>query len=37
MQATGRTAARLAYLLLTNTVVAIFVGLLVANVIRPGR
>ena len=36
-QATGRTAARLAYLLMTNTIVAIIVGLLVANVIRPGR
>src|SRR5207244_2502050 len=33
----GRTAARLLYLLLTNTVVAILVGLLVANTLRPGR
>jgi Na+/H+-dicarboxylate symporter len=33
----GRTGARLAYLLLTNTVVAILIGLLVANVVRPGQ
>jgi DAACS family dicarboxylate/amino acid:cation (Na+ or H+) symporter len=35
--ATGHTAARLAWLLISNTVVAILVGLLVANTIRPGR
>lgn len=33
----GKTAGRLAFLLLLNTVVAIFIGLAVANVIRPGR
>src|SRR5204862_5061029 len=33
----GRTAARLMYLLLTNTLAAILVGLLVANTVRPGR
>jgi Na+/H+-dicarboxylate symporter len=33
----GRTAARLLYLLLSNTVVAILVGLFVANTLRPGR
>lgn len=33
----GRTAARLLYLLLTNTIVAILVGLLVANTVQPGR
>ena len=36
-QATGKTAAKLAYLLITNTIVAILVGLLVANTLRPGR
>jgi DAACS family dicarboxylate/amino acid:cation (Na+ or H+) symporter len=35
--ATGKTAARLAWLLITNTIVAILVGLLVANTLRPGR
>src|SRR5690242_17103436 len=35
--ATGKTAARLAWFLITNTIVAILVGLLVANVVRPGR
>lgn len=35
--ATGKTAAWLAWFLMSNTVVAILVGLLVANVIRPGR
>ena len=35
--ATGKTGARLAYLLITNTIVAILVGLLVANTLRPGR
>jgi DAACS family dicarboxylate/amino acid:cation (Na+ or H+) symporter len=33
----GRVAGRIAYLLILNTVVAILIGLLVANVIRPGR
>ena len=33
----GRLAGRLAGLLLLNTVVAILIGLLVANVVRPGR
>lgn len=33
---TGRTGLRLVSLLLMNTVVAIFVGLLVANIVRPG-
>src|SRR5258706_15075784 len=33
---TGKTAARLAWLLMSNTVVAILVGLLVANTLRPG-
>src|SRR5262249_23286382 len=33
----GRTAARLVYLLLSNTVAAILIGLLVANTVRPGR
>src|SRR5262249_45268031 len=32
----GRLAGRLLWLLMTNTVVAILVGLLVANVLRPG-
>lgn len=32
----GRSGRRLAFLLLTNTLVAILVGLLVANVLRPG-
>jgi Na+/H+-dicarboxylate symporter len=32
----GRSALRLAWLLLSNTTVAILIGLLVANVIRPG-
>jgi Na+/H+-dicarboxylate symporter len=35
--ATGKAAGRLLALLMTNTVVAILVGLLVANVIQPGR
>lgn len=33
----GRAGRRLTVLLLTNTVVAIFIGLLVANVLQPGR
>lgn len=33
----GREAGRLVSLLVLNTVVAIFVGLLVANVVQPGR
>ncbi|MFE1748174.1 dicarboxylate/amino acid:cation symporter [Coleofasciculus sp. H7-2] len=33
----GRSGRRLAVLLLTNTVVAILIGLLVANVVQPGR
>jgi DAACS family dicarboxylate/amino acid:cation (Na+ or H+) symporter len=33
----GRQALRLAVLLLTNTLVAIAIGLLVANVVQPGR
>src|SRR4029434_101215 len=33
----GRLAGRLFYLLLLNTFVAILVGLLVANVVRPGK
>jgi len=33
----GRVAARLAGLLLVNTLVAITIGLLVANVVRPGK
>jgi Na+/H+-dicarboxylate symporter len=33
----GRLAGKLFFLLVLNTLVAIFVGLLVANVIRPGR
>src|SRR5205823_13412354 len=36
-QVNGRTAARLIYLFLTNTVVAILIGLLVANIVQPGR
>jgi len=32
----GRTGRRLAYLLLTNTIAAILIGLLVANVVQPG-
>jgi Na+/H+-dicarboxylate symporter len=35
-QATGRMAARLTWFLMSNTVVAILVGLLVANVLHPG-
>jgi Na+/H+-dicarboxylate symporter len=35
-QIAGRTAGRLAGLLLLNTTVAILIGLLVANVLRPG-
>src|SRR5262249_40536583 len=35
-QIAGRTAGRLAFLLLLNTTVAILIGLLVANVLRPG-
>lgn len=34
---TGRTGLKLASLLLLNTVVAILIGLLVANVLQPGR
>ena len=34
---TGRTAGRLAFLLLSNTVAAILIGLLVVNVVRPGH
>jgi Na+/H+-dicarboxylate symporter len=33
----GRRTARLAFLLTLNTIVAILIGLLVANVVRPGR
>jgi Na+/H+-dicarboxylate symporter len=33
----GRLAGRLLWLLMTNTVVAILIGLLVANVLRPGE
>jgi Na+/H+-dicarboxylate symporter len=33
----GRLAGRMFFLLVMNTLVAIFIGLLVANVIRPGR
>src|SRR6266513_1072428 len=33
----GRLAGKLFYLLALNTVVAIFIGLLVANVVRPGK
>jgi DAACS family dicarboxylate/amino acid:cation (Na+ or H+) symporter len=33
----GRTGARMAFLLLSNTVVAILIGLLVANVVQPGH
>ena len=33
----GRTGARLFFFLITNTVAAILIGLLVANVIRPGH
>ena len=36
-QVGGRQAVRLAGLLLTNTLVAIAIGLLVANVVQPGR
>ena len=36
-EVTGRSAGRLAFLLLSNTVAAILIGLLVANVIRPGH
>lgn len=32
----GRTGRRLAFLLITNTLAAILIGLLVANVLRPG-
>ena len=34
--ATGKSAARLAWLLISNTTVAILIGLLVANTVRPG-
>ncbi len=34
---TGRTGARLFFFLITNTIAAILIGLLVANVIQPGR
>jgi Na+/H+-dicarboxylate symporter len=33
----GRSARRMMYLLATNTLVAIFIGLVVANTIQPGR
>lgn len=33
----GRAGSRLAFLLLTNTLAAIFIGLLVANVLKPGK
>jgi DAACS family dicarboxylate/amino acid:cation (Na+ or H+) symporter len=33
----GRSGRRLAWLLLSNTLVAIFMGLLVANLLQPGR
>ncbi|BDI34507.1 dicarboxylate:amino acid:cation symporter DAACS family protein [Capsulimonas corticalis] len=33
----GRTAGRLAYLLISNTTVAIIIGLIVVNVIQPGK
>lgn len=33
----GRGAAKLLYLLVLNTLVAIFIGLLVANIIQPGK
>src|SRR5438874_1284802 len=33
----GRGAAHLAFLLILNTIVAILIGLLVANVVRPGK
>jgi DAACS family dicarboxylate/amino acid:cation (Na+ or H+) symporter len=33
----GRTGVRMVFLLLVNTVVAILVGLLVANLVQPGR
>jgi Na+/H+-dicarboxylate symporter len=33
----GRSAGRLVYLLALNTLVAILIGLLVANVVRPGK
>ncbi len=36
-QASGKTASRLFILLIRNTVVAIAIGLLVANVLQPGR
>src|SRR3954463_6246367 len=35
-QISGRTAGRLSILLLLNTTVAIFIGLTVANLLRPG-
>lgn len=34
---TGKTAGRLAYLLLSNTTAAIIIGLIVVNIIQPGR
>jgi DAACS family dicarboxylate/amino acid:cation (Na+ or H+) symporter len=33
----GKSARRLAFLLVTNTMAAIFIGLLVANIVRPGN
>src|SRR3954470_18787309 len=33
----GRLAGKMFYLLALNTLVAIFIGLLVANVVRPGK
>src|SRR5262245_10533825 len=36
-QVSGRLAARMTWLLMVNTVVAILVGLLVANLLQPGR
>src|SRR5689334_240994 len=33
----GRSAAKMAFLLVLNTTVAIFIGLAVANILRPGK
>ncbi|MGI8905752.1 MAG: dicarboxylate/amino acid:cation symporter [Candidatus Sumerlaeaceae bacterium] len=33
----GRVAGRMAYLLMLNTVVAILIGLAIANIVKPGR
>ena len=35
-EVTGRTASRLIYLALTNTLVAVLIGILVGNVVQPG-